>query len=63
MSYCPFMSKGKEPGNWCGCMTTCELRIKNSCAIKILALKAISEAKAQQLDIKKRNDDTTDGGT
>lgn len=63
MSWCPFMSKGKDPNDWCGCITSCELRINNTCAIKVLALKALRDAKAQQLDTEKRNDNATDSGT
>lgn len=37
MSFCPFMSNGKDIKNWCGCITSCELRINNGCALKILA--------------------------
>ena len=48
MSVCPFMSKGPNVDDWCGCITTCELRINNGFALKILAQKAI-------LDAKKRN--------
>ena len=43
MSFCPFMSKGKSAHDLCGCITTCELRINNSCALKILAQKAIHD--------------------
>ena len=50
MSFCPFMSKGKSAHDLCGCMTTCELRINNSCALKILAQKAIHDAKKQKSD-------------
>lgn len=47
MSVCPFMSKGSNVDDWCGCITTCELRINNGCALKILAQKAILDAKRE----------------
>ena len=48
MSVCPFMSKGPNVDDWCGCITTCELRINNGCALKILAQKAILDAKKKR---------------
>ena len=48
MSTCPFMSKGPNVDDWCGCITCCELRINNSCALKILAQKAIHDAKKEK---------------
>jgi hypothetical protein len=48
MSICPFMSKSNKVDDWSGCITTCELRINNSCALKILAQKAIHDAKREK---------------
>ena len=60
MSYCPFMSNGKDPRDWCGCIASCELRINNSCALKVLAQKAIHDAKKQKSDEVLQSDN---GGT
>ena len=60
MSYCPFMSSGKDPRDVCGCIASCELRINNSCALKILAQKAIHDAKKQKSDKVLQSDN---GGT
>ena len=61
MSYCPFMSNGKNPNDWSGCVTSCELRINNSCALKILAQKAIHSAKQEKSSqILQSNNSSTD---
>ena len=60
MSFCPFMSKGKSAHDLCGCMTTCELRINNSCALKILAQKALFDAKHQKSQIEESKQSVAD---
>ena len=59
MSFCPFMSNGKDIKNWCGCITSFELRINNSCALKILAQKAIHDVKHEKSQVKKSEQSST----
>lgn len=61
MSFCPFMSNGKDIKNWCGCITSCELRINNGCALKILAQKALFDAKHQKSQIEESKQSVADG--
>lgn len=61
MSYCPFMSNGKDPKDWCSCITSCELRINNSCALKILAQSAIHTVQSEKLSkVLQSNDRSAD---
>ena len=59
MSFCPFISKGKSAHDLCGCITTCELRINNSCALKILAQKAIHDVKHEKSQVTKSEQSST----
>mgnify|MGYP000013552737 FL=1 len=60
MSFCPFMSNGKDRKNWCGCITSCELRINNGCALKILAQKALYDVKQEKSHIEKSKQSVAD---
>ena len=48
MSICPFMTKSFDPKEQVPCMTTCELRVGEYCALQILGAKALKELKAQK---------------
>ena len=59
MSFCPFMSKGNNVRDWSACINSCELRINNSCALKILAQKAIHDVKYEKSQVKKSEQSST----
>lgn len=48
MAICPFMTKdphSTELSDWAGCIISCALRIGENCSIRVLAEKAIFDAK------------------